>query len=207
MIKIDKFSDRNVLKYTTNYFVENYILTDNLVIRKKTSDIESQNDKPICLLKCFDYFTKSNTVDYINSFECVEESVKVSIIDFQTRCCCSQNEELGLNYEAIKHKDTGIIFVIGKVCFKNLFGEECGKKELKYFFQPTCKECGEKVKKNNRKTSGFCKTSCFKKFNDRELNLIKQEEKKKFPYGKNYNCRRCDVKQKNIKYIYCRDCV
>jgi len=201
MIKIDKFTERNVLKYNTNYFNINYIVKNGIVFRENDSIIESQTEKSLCLLKCFDYYTNSNIENCISCFEWVNESM-----GNQTRCCCSQNEECGLNYEVVKHKDTNIKFVIGIVCFKNLF-KDANKKDLKYFFKPTCKFCGEKVKKNNPKTSGFCKTSCLKKFNDRELNLIKQEEKKLYPYGKHYNCKRCGVEQQNIKYKFCMKCV
>lgn len=226
----EKFTEYVSLKYNTNYYENNYTIKDGLVTRRPYSNIEGQNEKGVCLFQCFVHYTECNIDQASVCFECVDDHEP---LEMQTRCCCSQKEDDGLLYKLIRHKKTGIKFVIGRVCFEKLFVGE--KDKLKYFFQPTCKECGEKVKQNRVKTSGYCGMECFKKFNEREEKIRikklwddeapKREaerqarheeqrkkieeaelEKKMYPYGRHYNCQRCGVEQKDIKYKFCKKC-
>jgi hypothetical protein len=228
-----KFTEQVTLKYVDSYYENNYAIEEDVVVRRPYSNIESQNEKGVCLFQCFIHFTKCNIEEASTCFECIEIDEPLGT---QTRCCCSQRENNGLQYKVIKHKETGIKFLIGRVCFEKLFDGE--KDKLKYFFQPTCKECGKKVKQNRVKTSGYCGIKCFNEFNEREEKIrIKklwddeapkreaerkawlekeririekeEEEKKKFPYGKHLICVLCGEEKKTDferKYKWCKDC-
>jgi hypothetical protein len=227
----EKFKQYIASKYVDSYYENNYTIENGIIIRRHHSDIESQNEKGVCLYQCFLHFTKSYIEEASTAFECNNETG-----GFQTRCCCSQREENGLNNMVVTHVETGIKFVIGAVCFKKLFAGE--KDKLKYFFKEKCKECSEKVKKRNKKRPNFCSMKCCNTFNEREEKIRikklwddeapkreaerkarlaeieeeekrKQEIKKKFPYGIWLNCQRCDRENKldkQKKYKFCENC-
>lgn len=158
------------LKYGDSYFKNNYNIENGIVIRRPDNIPESQAEKAVCLSQCFDYFTKCHIVEASSEFQVVLHKS----LGLQTRCCCSQKEDDGLRYKIIKHRETGLEFVIGRNCFEKLFAGE--KHKLKYFFQPNCKYCGEKVKINKLNTKGFCNLKCLKEYNDLEEKIIKQKK-------------------------------
>jgi hypothetical protein len=169
-MSIENFTEYITLKYNDNYFENNYTLVDGVVFRRPYSNKESQAEKGVCLFQCFTHFTKHYIAEASTAFEVVLDKE----LGEQTRCCCSQREEAGLLYSVIRHKETGLEFVIGRVCFQKLFEGE--KDKLKYFFQPSCQECGKKVKRDKIKTKGFCKFECYNKFNEREEKIRKKKE-------------------------------
>jgi hypothetical protein len=170
-MSIDNFTEYVTLKYNDSYYENNYTIEDGVVFRRPISNIESQAEKGVCLFQCFTHFTNQYISQASTDFEVSDKE-----LGEQTRCCCSQQEGQGLLYKVIRHKETGLEFVIGRVCFEKLFKGE--KDKLKYFFQPNCKYCGNKVKKNmkNTPTKGFCGIKCLKEFNDREEQIRKKKE-------------------------------
>lgn len=172
-MSIDNFTEYVTLKYNQSYYDNNYTNEDGVIIRRPYSNKESQAEKGVCLFQCFTHFTNC----YISQASTAFEIILDKHLGIQTRCCCSQEEVKGLNgldYSVIRHKETGIEFVIGRVCFEKLFAGE--KDKLKYFFQPNCKLCDEKIKRNKQNTKGFCDMKCLKEYNDREEQIRKKKE-------------------------------
>jgi hypothetical protein len=170
----EKFTNEYINnKYTTDYFDKHYTISNNIVIRKPYSVVESQFEKGICLYKCLSHFTNTFINNASNCFECNDDRLP----DTQTRCCCSQLEEDGLKAYLITHKETGFKFVIGRVCYEKLFGGE--KDKLKYFFQQKCLYCLEKVKKHDKNRPNFCNQKCVRKHYEEEQRKKQEEEYKK----------------------------
>lgn len=156
-------------KYNESYFVANYFNTNNIIRRRDISDSENQFEKGRCLIQCLKYFAKidvTTITDLLEHFECIGKSP-----EHETRCCCSQHEEEGLNSYIIVHKKTQLSFVIGKVCFKNLF-EHVPPEQFNKFYQPNCDYCEQKIKVYNKNRPNFCNQKCVKKHKE-------QEERKK----------------------------
>jgi len=170
----EKFTNEYINnKYTADYFDKHYTISNNIVIRRPHSVVESQFEKGICLYKCLSHFTNTFINNASNCFECNDERLP----DTQTRCCCSQLEEDGLKAYLITHKETGFKFVIGRVCYEKLFGGE--KDKLKYFFQQKCLYCLEKVKKHDKNRPNFCNQKCVRKHCEKEQRKKQEEEYKK----------------------------
>jgi hypothetical protein len=210
--------------YDNTYFEINYEKRGNVIRRTLISEIEKPDDKHKCLVACIKHFTGidvDNITDLLSNFRCYEGKLELD----ERRCCCSQYE-INLNCYTITHIETGLTFVIGGVCFTRLFS---GIKKEEWldmrFFQPDCKFCSKKVKRNKELTKGFCGLKCLKDYNEREEQIRKKKEwddgapereakriarlaeleeeekkrqeiKKKFPYGIWLNCQRCDRENK-----------
>jgi hypothetical protein len=156
-------------KYNESYFVANYFNTNNIIRRRDISNSENQFEKARCLIQCLKYFAKidvTTITDLNEHFECIGKSP-----DHETRCCCSQHEEEGLNSYIIVHKVTQLSFVIGKVCFTNLFNN-VPPEQFNKFYQPNCDYCEQKIKMYNKNRPNFCNQKCVKKHRE-------QEERKK----------------------------
>ena len=152
-------------KYTDSYFANNYSNTDNVIRRRDISNTENQFEKGRCLKACLKYFANidvTTITDLNEHFDCVGNSTT-----FETRCCCSQHEEFGLNASVILHKASQLNFVIGKVCFKNLF-ENVPPEQFHKFFQPYCSFCEQKIKAFSKKRPTFCNKKCQKKHHEEE---------------------------------------
>lgn len=163
--------------YDSKYFEINYEIRNNVVRRTLISEEEKPDDKHKCLVECIKHFTGidvDNKNDLLTNFHC-----KDGIVEFnERRCCCSQEEPI-LRCYSITYIETGLSFIIGGVCFKRLFSDIHKEqwRELK-FFQPNCKYCDKKVKRNmvNTPTKGFCGIKCLKGYNDREEEIRKRKE-------------------------------
>ena len=152
-------------KYTDCYFANNYSNTDNIIRRRDISNTENQFEKGRCLKACLKYFANIDvtTITDLNAhFDCNGNSSA-----FETRCCCSQHEEQGLNASLILHKASQLSFVIGKVCFKNLF-ENVPPEQFNKFYQPNCSFCEQKIKVYNKNRPKFCNQKCVKKYHEEE---------------------------------------
>ena len=152
-------------KYTENYFNNNYSNTNNIIRRRDISNAENQFEKGRCLAQCLKYFAKidiTTITDLTEHFECLGRSP-----EHETRCCCSQHEEEGLNSYIIVHKASQLSFVIGKVCFKNLF-EHVPPEQFNKFYQPNCDYCNQKIKVYNKNRPNFCNQKCVKKHYEEE---------------------------------------
>ena len=164
-------------KYTKTYFDENYSNTNNIIRRRDISNAENQFEKARCLAQCLKHFANidvSTITDLTEHFECTGKSP-----DHETRCCCSQHEEEGLNSCIIVHKASGLSFVIGKVCFKNLF-EHVPPEQFNKFYQPNCDFCQQKIKKYNKTRPNFCNQKCVKKHCEQEWIKKQQLRQKKW---------------------------
>lgn len=164
-------------KYTKTYFDENYSNTNNIIRRRDISNAENQFEKARCLAQCLKHFVNidvSTITDLTEHFECIGKSP-----DHETRCCCSQHEEEGLNSCIILHKASGLSFVIGKVCFKNLF-EHVPPEQFNKFYQPNCDFCEQKIKKYNKTRPNFCNQKCVKKHWEQECIKEQQLRQKKW---------------------------
>ena len=166
-------------KYNENYFTANYINTNNIIRRRDISSSENQFEKARCLIQCLKYFTNidvTTITDLNEHFECIGKSP-----NHETRCCCSQHEEEGLNSYIIVHKVTQLSFVIGKVCFTNLF-DHVPPEQFNKFYQPFCDFCKQKIKVYNKNRSNFCNQKCVKKnceqeyMKEQQLRIKKWEE-------------------------------
>ena len=156
-------------KYTDTYFDNNYSNTDNTIRRRDISNNENQFEKGRCLRACLKHFANidvTTITDLNQHFVCNGNSTIV-----ERRCCCSQHEEMGLNASVITHKATGLSFVIGKVCFKNLF-DNVPPEQFHKFYNRFCDFCEQKIKVYNKNRPNFCNLKCVKKHNE-------QEERKK----------------------------
>lgn len=165
-------------KYTETYFASNYNKTNNIIRRRDTSNVENQFEKGRCLAQCLKYFANidvTTIIDLSEHFECIGKSPY-----FETRCCCSQQEQ-ELNSYIIIHKPTQLSFVIGKVCFTNLFNN-VPPEQFNKFYQPTCDFCKQKIKVYNKNRPNFCNQKCAKKhceqeyMKEQQLRLKKWEE-------------------------------
>ena len=165
-------------KYTESYFANNYNKTNNIIRRRDTSNVENQFEKGRCLAQCLKYFANidvTTITDLSEHFECIGKSPY-----FETRCCCSQQEQ-ELNSYIIVHKPTQLSFVIGKVCFTNLFNN-VPPEQFNKFYQPTCDFCEQKIKVYNKNRPNFCNQKCVKKhceqeyMKEQQLRLKKWEE-------------------------------
>jgi hypothetical protein len=166
-------------KYTESYFTNNYSNTNNIIRRRDISNVENQFEKGKCLTECLKYFAHidiTDVTDLLEHFECNGKSPH-----HETRCCCSQYEEEGLNSYIIVHKKTQLSFVIGRVCFRNLF-ENVPPEQFNKFYQPNCDYCEQKIKVYNKNRPNFCNQKCVKKHceeEQRKQQQIKEEERKK----------------------------
>jgi hypothetical protein len=152
-------------KYTESYFANNYSNTNNIIRRRDISNSENQFEKARCLTQCLKHFINidvTTITDLNEHFECIGKSQ-----EHETRCCCSQHEEEGLNSCIIVHKASGLGFVIGKVCFKNLF-DHVPPEQFNKFYQPNCDFCEQKIKKYNKNRPNFCNQKCVKKHCEQE---------------------------------------
>ena len=165
-------SDEHInYKYTESYFANNYSNTNNIIRRRDISNTENQFEKRRCLAQCLKHFVNIDilTITDLNAhFECIGKSPLN-----ETRCCCSQYEEDGLDSCIIVHKPTQLGFVIGKVCFKNLF-ENVPPEQFNKFYQPNCDFCKEKIKKYDKNRPNFCNQKCVKKHCEQEY--IKEQQ-------------------------------
>ena len=164
-------------KYTESYFVNNYSNTNNIIRRRDISNAENQFEKGRCLAQCLKHFVNidvSTITDLNEHFECIGKSQ-----EHETRCCCSQHEEEGLNSCIIVHKASGLSFVIGKVCFKNLF-DHVPPEQFNKFYQPNCNFCEQKIKKYNKDRPNFCNQKCVKKHCEQEYMKEQQLRIKKW---------------------------
>lgn len=170
IISIITMSDEYLkYKYTDTYFANNYSNIDNTIRRRDISNNENQYEKGRCLKACLKHFANidvSTVTDLNEHFVCNGNSTA-----FETRCCCSQHEEMGLNASVITHKATGLNFVIGKVCFKNLF-DNVPPEQFHKFYNRFCDFCEQKIKVYNKNRPNFCNLKCVKKHHE-------QEERKK----------------------------
>jgi len=152
-------------KYTENYFNNNYSNTNNIIRRRDISNAENQFEKGRCLAQCLKYFAKidiTTITDLTEHFECLGRSPH-----HETRCCCSQYEEEGLNSCVIVHKASQLSFIIGRVCFRNLF-EHVPPEQFNKFYQPNCDYCKQKIKVYNKNRPNFCNQKCVKKHCEEE---------------------------------------
>jgi len=166
-------------KYNESYFTNNYNNINNIIRRRDISNVENQFEKGRCLIQCLKYFAKidvTTITDLNEHFECIGKSP-----DHETRCCCSQHEEEGLNSYIIVHKVTQLSFVIGRVCFTNLFNN-VPPEQFNKFYQPNCDYCEQKIKVYNKNRPNFCNQKCVKKHNEeeeRKAQALREEERKK----------------------------
>jgi len=208
-------------KYTENYFNNNYSNTNNIIRRRDISNAENQFEKGRCLAQCLKYFAQidiTTITDLTEHFECIGKSP-----EHETRCCCSQHEEEGLNSYIIVHKKTQLSFVIGKVCFKNLF-DHVPPEQFNKFYQPNCDYCEQKIKVYNKNRPNFCNQKCVKKHLEEEerkaqalrikkweeeapLRKAQEEERKK--KWEEANQKYIESQQSNNKkkvYTHCLEC-
>jgi hypothetical protein len=164
-------------KYNESYFIANYFNTNNIIRRRDISNSENQFEKARCLIQCLKYFAKidvTTITDLNEHFECIGKSP-----DHETRCCCSQHEEEGLNSYIIVHKVTQLSFVIGRVCFTNLFNN-VPPEQFNKFYQPNCDYCEQKIKVYNKNRPNFCNQKCVKKHREQEERKKMEEANKKW---------------------------
>jgi hypothetical protein len=165
--------------YNSSYFINNYEVTGDVVRRRPISRQESQFEKHNTLTQCIKHFTGADlrTITNIHDhFICIDQGESN-----ETRCCCSQDEPDGLHCYVIKHLETNLTFIVGSVCFKNLF-TNVEPEQFNKFFQQTCKYCKEKVKKHCPKRPNFCNQKCVKKHAEEEeikRQLLREQELKK----------------------------
>jgi hypothetical protein len=166
-------------KYTESYFNNNYSNTNNIIRRRDISNVENQFEKGRCLSQCLKYFAQidiTTVTDLYEHFDCIGKSPH-----HETRCCCSQHEEDGLNSYVIVHKKTQLCFIIGRVCFRNLF-ENVPPEQFNKFYQPNCDYCEQKIKVYNKNRPNFCNQKCIKKHciqEEQKQQQIKEAERKK----------------------------
>ena len=208
-------------KYTENYFNNNYSNTNNIIRRRDISNAENQFEKGRCLAQCLKYFAKidiTTITDLTEHFECLGRSPH-----HETRCCCSQYEEEGLNSCVIVHKASQLSFIIGRVCFRNLF-EHVPPEQFNKFYQPNCDYCKQKIKVYNKNRPNFCNQKCVKKHCEEEerkaqalrikkweeeapLRKAQEEERKK--KWEEANQKYIESQQSNNKkkvYTHCLEC-
>jgi hypothetical protein len=185
-------------KYNESYFADNYSNTNNIIRRRDISNSENQFEKGRCLAQCLKYFAQidiTTITDLTEHFECIGRSP-----EHETRCCCSQYEEQGLDSYIILHKASQLSFVIGKVCFKNLF-EHVPPEQFNKFYQPNCDYCKQKIKVYNKNRPNFCNQKCLQLNNNKKiythcLNCKKPktcENHQKWPL-----CYKCNEKKKSL---------
>jgi hypothetical protein len=164
-------------KYNESYFTNNYSNTNNIIRRRDISNAENQFEKGRCLAQCLKYFANidiTTITDLLEHFECIGKSP-----EHETRCCCSQHEEEGLNSYIIVHKASQLSFVIGKVCFKNLF-EHVPPEQFNKFYQSNCDYCTQKIKVYNKNRPNFCNQKCVKKHCEQEERKKMEEDNRKW---------------------------
>ncbi len=201
-------------KYNENYFNNNYSNTNNIIRRRDISNAANQFEKGRCLAQCLKYFAQidiTTITDLTEHFECIGKSP-----NHETRCCCSQHEEEGLNSYIIVHKASQLSFVIGKVCFKNLF-QHVPPEQFNKFYQPNCDYCKQKIKVYNKNRPNFCNQKCVKKHCEEEemkRRLLREEERKKkweeeikrSMEAKQKYIESLQSKNKKIIYTHCLGC-
>ena len=200
-------------KYNESYFTNNYNNINNIIRRRDISNVENQFEKGRCLIQCLKYFAKidvTTITDLNEHFECIGKSP-----DHETRCCCSQHEEEGLNSYIIVHKVTQLSFVIGRVCFTNLFNN-VPPEQFNKFYQPNCDYCEQKIKVYNKNRPNFCNQKCVKKHNEeeeRKAQALREEERKKkwedeapLREAKQKYIESQQSKNRKIVYTHCLEC-
>jgi len=224
-------------KYDERYFKLNYHIEEvykvtykDVVHRNEDSSGESHLNKEPCLRATLTHFlgedltgTKKIAEHFVTDNKMHRDHIK--------RCCCSEEvwrtddegtrQRVSIWHAVVTHKLTKLSFIVGSVCFKNLFIDA---EDVDTFFKETCKYCGEIVAKRAEDRPNLCNQKCVKNYEEQEKRNAKYAKRpfKKIPYTHYVpisaptpdwqnqtvyeNCAECDEPKYNEKQRKCKLC-